>query len=130
MAVDGVILEGAFNSARQEITSHPFTWYYWTLPGSGYVFPEPWADNKVVFPTEENLKKMKSPILFLHAVDDHLVPIHIAQQMYEVAASAQNAERVKLEPFDGSGLSPGYLHNGLYRDQRLPDILKKFVLSL
>lgn len=42
-------------------------------------------------------------------------------QMYEVAASAQNAERVKLESFDGSH---GYLHNGLYRDPNLPDILK------
>ena len=42
-------------------------------------------------------------------------------QMYEVAASAQNAERVKLVSFDGS---LGYLHNGLYRDPHLPDIIK------
>ncbi|XP_070772500.1 lysophosphatidylserine lipase ABHD12 [Enoplosus armatus] len=124
---DGVILEGAFNSARQQIAVHPFTWYYWKVPGSGYFFPEPWAENKLVFPTEQNLKKMRSPILFLHAEDDHLVPIHIAEQMYEVAASAQNAERVKLVPFEGS---LGYLHNGLYRDPRLPDIIKTFVLSL
>uniref|UniRef100_A0A8C9X670 Si:ch211-117n7.7 n=1 Tax=Sander lucioperca TaxID=283035 RepID=A0A8C9X670_SANLU len=124
---DGVMLEGAFNSARQEIRLHPFTWYYWTFPGFGYFFPEPWANNKVVFPTEENLKKMRSPILFLHALDDHLVPFPIAQQMYEVAVSAQNAERVKLMSFDGS---QGYLHNGLYRDPGLPDVIKKFVLSL
>ncbi|XP_022599557.1 monoacylglycerol lipase ABHD12-like [Seriola dumerili] len=127
VALDGVILEGAFNSVRERITVHPFTWYYWTFPGTGYFFPEPWAENKVVFPTEENLKKMRSPILFLHSEDDHLVPIQIAQQMYEVAASAQNAERVKLVSFDGS---LGYLHNGLYRDPHLPDILKKFVMSL
>ncbi|KAF1376005.1 hypothetical protein PFLUV_G00226070 [Perca fluviatilis] len=124
---DGVMLEGAFNSARQEITLHPFTWYYWKFPGFGYFFPEPWANNKVVFPTEENLKKMRSPILFLHALDDHLVPFLFAQQMYEVAVRAQNAERVKLVSFDGS---QGYLHNGLYRDPGLPDILKKFLLSL
>ncbi|GLD52704.1 monoacylglycerol lipase ABHD12-like protein [Lates japonicus] len=62
---DGVILEGAFNSARQKIPVNPFIWYYWKLPGTGYLFPEPWAENKVVFPTEENLKKkMKNPILF------------------------------------------------------------------
>lgn len=124
---DGVILEGTFNSARQPITAHPFSWYYWRFPGFGHFFPEPWAENKVVFPTEENLKKMKSLILFLHAEDDHLVPIHIAQQLYEVAASTQNAERVKLVSFDGS---LGYLHNGLYKDPHLPDIIKKFVLSL
>lgn len=27
--------------------------YYWKFPGFGYFFPEPWAENKVVFPTEE-----------------------------------------------------------------------------
>ncbi|XP_056292025.1 monoacylglycerol lipase ABHD12-like isoform X2 [Pseudoliparis swirei] len=125
--VAAVMLEGAFNSARQSIPAHPFTWYYWTFPGFGFFFPEPWADNKVVFPTEENLKKMRCPILFLHAEDDHLVPIQVAQQMYEVAVSAQNAERVQLESFSGS---LGYLHNGLYRDPLLPGIIKKLVLSL
>lgn len=41
--------------------------------------------------------------------------------MYKVAVSAQNAEQVKMVSFDGS---LGYLHNGLYRDPHLPDILK------
>lgn len=41
--------------------------------------------------------------------------------MYEVAVSAQNAERVKMVSFDGS---LGYLHNGLYRDPHLPDIVQ------
>ncbi|XP_040034089.2 lysophosphatidylserine lipase ABHD12 [Gasterosteus aculeatus] len=124
---DGVMLEGAFNTAREPIQAHPFSWYYWKYPGIGYFFQEPWAENKVVFPTEENLKKMRSPILFLHSEDDHLAPIQSVQQMYEVAVSAQNAERVKLVSFDGS---LGYLHNGLYRDPHLPDIVQNFVLSL
>nr|XP_020455562.1 monoacylglycerol lipase ABHD12-like isoform X4 [Monopterus albus] len=127
VVLDGVILEGAFNSARQNITAYFFTWYYWKFPGTGYIFPEPWRDKKVVYPTEENLKKMRSPILFLHSEDDHLVPIEIARQTHEVAASAQNLERAKLVTFDGS---KGYLHNGLYRDSHLPDVIKKFVQSL
>ncbi|KAM6915859.1 lysophosphatidylserine lipase ABHD12 [Xenentodon cancila] len=127
VVLDGVILEGAFNSARQHIAFHPFIWYYWKFPGTGYMFPEPWAENKVVFPSEQNLKKMKSPILFLHAEDDHLVPIEIARQTYEVAAKAQSTDRVKLVTFDGS---LGYLHNGLYRDSELPDIIKMFASSL
>uniref|UniRef100_A0A665TXY7 Monoacylglycerol lipase ABHD12-like n=1 Tax=Echeneis naucrates TaxID=173247 RepID=A0A665TXY7_ECHNA len=124
---DGVILEATFSSTRQPVTVHPFSWYYWTLPGTGYFFPEPWAENKAVFPSEENLKKMKSPILFLHSEDDPLTPIRFAQQMYEVAVSTQNAERVKLVSFDSS---LGYLHNGLYKDPHLPDIIKRFVMSL
>ncbi|CAN9500093.1 unnamed protein product [Ophioblennius macclurei] len=127
VVLDGVILEGAFNAARQNIPFHPFIWYYWKYPGIGYLFKEPWADNKVVFPTEENLKTMRSPILFLHSEDDNLVPISVPRQLQEVAASVQNAERVKLVEFDGS---KGYLHNGLYRDPHLPDIIKNFVQSL
>ncbi|XP_074532123.1 lysophosphatidylserine lipase ABHD12 [Halichoeres trimaculatus] len=127
VALDGIILEGAFSLTRQQITGHAFTWYYWKFPGMGLFFPEPWADNKLVFPTEENLKKLKSPILILHSEDDHIVPIKIAQQMHEVAANAQSAERVKLVQFDGSH---GYLHNGLYRDPQMPDILRNFVKSL
>ncbi|CAJ1066612.1 lysophosphatidylserine lipase ABHD12 isoform X1 [Xyrichtys novacula] len=124
---DGVILEGAFSTAGQKLTMHPFTWYYWKFPGMGYLFPEPWAENKLVFATHENLKKMRCPILFLHSEDDHVVPIEIADQLYEVAVKAQNTERVKLVKFDGS---KGYLHNGLYRDPKLPDVIKNFVTSL
>ncbi|KAL3049988.1 hypothetical protein OYC64_012118 [Pagothenia borchgrevinki] len=122
---DGVILEGTFNTKGQEMPV--FTWYYWRLPGSGYLFPDPGEENKALFPSEENLKKMTCPILFLHSEDDHLAPIQTVQEMYEVAVRAQNAERVKMVPFDGS---LGYLHNGLYRDPHLPDSLQKFVLSL
>lgn len=125
---DGVILEGTFNTVRQNIPPfNPFAWRYWKFPGLGYLYRAPWEDNKFVFPTEENLKKMRSPILFLHSEDDHLVPIEVAQQTYEVAARAQNTERVKLVTFEGS---LGYLHNGLYRDPRLPEIVKRFVQSL
>lgn len=50
-----------------------------------------------------------------------LTPFTVSSQLYEVALNAQNAERVKLVTFDGS---LGYLHNGLYRDPKLPGILK------
>ncbi|XP_061766761.1 monoacylglycerol lipase ABHD12-like isoform X1 [Nerophis ophidion] len=127
IVLDGVILEGSFNIAAKKLTSHLFSWYYWTFPGLGFFFPEPWAENKVVFPSEENLRRMQSPLLFLHAEDDIIVPIDDAQQLFKVAVSAQNTERVKFVPFEAS---LGYLHNGLYKDPRLPDIIGKFMLSL
>ncbi|MEQ2265744.1 hypothetical protein XENORESO_016034, partial [Xenotaenia resolanae] len=77
---DGVILEGAFNSDRQQLQFHVFTWYYWTFSGIKNLFSFLTEEKKVVFPTEQNLKKMKSPILFLHSEDDHLVPIQIARE--------------------------------------------------
>ncbi|XP_068183067.1 monoacylglycerol lipase ABHD12-like isoform X2 [Antennarius striatus] len=125
--LDGVILEGAFIDPRQKTTAHLFAWYYWTFPCIGYFLPEPWAENNVVFPNEENLKKMRNPILFLHSEDDHMTSIWNAQKLFEAAVSTQDAERVQLVSFEAS---LGYLHNGLYRDARLPDIIKRFVLSL
>lgn len=53
--------------------------------------------------------------------DMGLTPCVVFCQLYEVALNAQNTERVKLVTFDGS---LGYLHNGLYRDPKLPGILK------
>ncbi|XP_053730978.1 lysophosphatidylserine lipase ABHD12-like [Synchiropus splendidus] len=123
---DGLILESAFCTVRQVLREHVFSWFYWKIPGHGILFPEPWANNKLVFPTEENLKKMKNPILFLHSEDDNVVPIWIVKELYEVAVSSQNAERVKMVAFEGS---LGYLHNGIYRDSRLPQIIKDFVSS-
>ncbi|XP_043993010.1 lysophosphatidylserine lipase ABHD12-like [Gambusia affinis] len=124
---DGVILEGAFNTDQQHLPYNMFSWYYWKFPGIMRLFSLLWEGKMPVFPTEHNLKKLKSPIVFLHAEDDHLVPIEIARRTYEVAAKAQSKDRVKLVTFDGS---LGYLHNGLYRDPKLPGILKEFVKSL
>lgn len=50
-----------------------------------------------------------------------LTPFVVFSQLYEVALTAQNTEQVKLVTFDGS---LGYLHNGLYRDPKLPGIIK------
>ncbi|TWW78107.1 Monoacylglycerol lipase ABHD12 [Takifugu flavidus] len=98
---DGVILEGAFNSARQEIPVHPFIWPICLIC-------------------------LLQNVLGLCS-DMDLTPFAVSSQLYEVALNAQNAERVKLVTFDGS---LGYLHNGLYRDPKLPGILKNFVQSL
>ncbi|CAB1343419.1 unnamed protein product [Coregonus sp. 'balchen'] len=128
IVVDGVIIEGAYTNIRQEGAHHPFGWFYWTFPGFEYFFLDTMAENNVIFPNDENLKRMRSRLLILHAEDDHIVPIHMAQQLYEIAQSAQNSEnQVKMIPFAGA---LGYLHNGLYKDPRLPDIIREFVHTL
>ncbi|KAG5277109.1 hypothetical protein AALO_G00113620 [Alosa alosa] len=126
--IDGVILEGAFSKVPKGGAFHPFTWFYRRFPYFEYLFLDPMSKNKVVFPSDENVRKMTSPLLILHAEDDHLVPFHMAQELFEIARNSRNSnELVKLVPFEGS---LGYLHNGIYRDPRLPDIIKQFVSSL
>ncbi|XP_062407193.1 lysophosphatidylserine lipase ABHD12-like [Sardina pilchardus] len=128
--IDGVMLEGAFSKIPpgQEGAHHPFAWFYWRFPYFEYLFLDPMSKNKVVFPSGENVRKMKSPLLILHAEDDHLVPLFMGQELFEIARNSRNSdEDVKLVPFERS---LGYLHNGIYRDPRLPDIIKQFVSSL
>ncbi|KAM7385936.1 hypothetical protein PAMP_001976 [Pampus punctatissimus] len=98
------------------LTTDALCLYNWVKERSGSSLVVIWGHS-----LGTGLKKMKSQILFLHAEDDHLVPFQFVQQLYEVAAGSQNAERVKLVSFDGS---LGYQHNGLYKDPHLPDIIK------
>uniref|UniRef100_A0A3B3ZUL8 AB hydrolase-1 domain-containing protein n=1 Tax=Periophthalmus magnuspinnatus TaxID=409849 RepID=A0A3B3ZUL8_9GOBI len=88
----------------------------WKLEGGGH---RP-STRKITY-----IKKMKSPILFLHSEDDHLARIENVEEV--ILVIAQNKDRVKLVKFDGS---KGYLHNGLYRDAKLPGVIKDFVASL
>eukprot|EP00063_Salmo_salar_P034889 XP_014009724.1 PREDICTED: monoacylglycerol lipase ABHD12-like isoform X3 [Salmo salar] len=128
IVVDGVIIEGAYTNIRQGGAHHPFAWFYWKFPGFEYFFLDTMAENNIIFPNDENLKRMRSRLLILHAEDDHIVPIHMAQQLYEIAQSAQNSEnQVKMIPFAGS---LGYHHNGLYKDPHLPGIIREFVHTL
>uniref|UniRef100_A0A8C2Q4J3 AB hydrolase-1 domain-containing protein n=1 Tax=Cyprinus carpio TaxID=7962 RepID=A0A8C2Q4J3_CYPCA len=128
---DGIILEGAFltgRGARDRPIEHPFKWFYWKFPYIQFFLFNPLKNNILVFPTDENLQKLRTPLMILHAQDDHLVPFASAQEIYRIAKKAQNSDkRVKLVPFDGS---LGYLHNGLYRDPGLPNIIREFVQSL
>ncbi|XP_042624749.1 lysophosphatidylserine lipase ABHD12-like [Cyprinus carpio] len=128
---DGIILEGAFltgRGARDRPIEHPFKWFYWKFPYIQFFLFNPLKNNILVFPTDENLQKLRTPLMILHAQDDHLVPFASAQEIYRIAKKAQNSdERVKLVRFDGS---LGYLHNGLYKDPGLPNIIREFVQSL
>uniref|UniRef100_A0A671L3H6 Monoacylglycerol lipase ABHD12-like n=1 Tax=Sinocyclocheilus anshuiensis TaxID=1608454 RepID=A0A671L3H6_9TELE len=128
---DGIILEGAFvtgRRARDQPIEHPFTWFYWKFPYIQFFLFNPLKNNIFVFPTNENLQKLRTPLMILHAEDDHIVPFASAQEIYRIAKKAQNSDkRVKLVPFDGA---LGYLHNGLYKDPGLPNIIREFVQSL
>ncbi|XP_029525683.1 lysophosphatidylserine lipase ABHD12-like isoform X3 [Oncorhynchus nerka] len=105
------------------LTTDTLYLYQWVKARSGSSLVVLWGQS-----LGTGLKRMRSRLLILHAEDDHIVPIHMAQQLYEIAQSAQNSEnQVKMIPFSGS---LGYHHNGLYKDPHLPDIIREFVHTL
>ncbi|KAI7805612.1 lysophosphatidylserine lipase ABHD12-like [Triplophysa rosa] len=124
---DGIILEGAFTTGKGGY-QHPFTWFYWKFPYIQYFLFNPLKDNILELPSNENLKKIRTPLLILHAEDDPIVPFDMAKELYSIAKNAQKSDkRVKLISFESS---LGYVHNKLYKDPRLPDIIREFVQSL
>ncbi|XP_063079456.1 lysophosphatidylserine lipase ABHD12-like isoform X2 [Engraulis encrasicolus] len=128
VTVDGVILEGAFSNIWQAGASHPFAWIYRKYPYFEYFFLDTISDNGIVFPNDENMRKLRSPVLILHSEDDHIIPFHMGKKLYEIAQQSRNSEdSVRMVPFDGSH---GYKHNGLYKEPQLPVIIKQFVQSL
>ncbi|KAJ8360297.1 hypothetical protein SKAU_G00168220 [Synaphobranchus kaupii] len=126
--VDAVILEAPYTNIREEGANHPFSKMYWKFPGFEYFFLDTIALNNVVFPNDENLKTMDSPLLILHAEDDHIVPFHMSQKLFVIAHQAQGSKnRVQIVPFSGS---LGYFHNGIYKDPNLPRIIWEFLQPL
>uniref|UniRef100_A0A8C5C751 Si:ch211-117n7.7 n=1 Tax=Gadus morhua TaxID=8049 RepID=A0A8C5C751_GADMO len=116
--VDGVILEGAFKNARgAEPQSYFYRVIFLNSPCSAYFCNG--------FSCQTNFTKMRNPLLFLHSEDDHLTTLRNAEQMYQAALSVQDDKRVRMVTFEGS---LGYLHNGLYKDPRLPAIIKIYIL--
>ncbi|KAL7889769.1 hypothetical protein AOLI_G00020270 [Acnodon oligacanthus] len=78
--------------------------------------------------TNNSLKKMRTPLLMLHAEDDQVTPFKMAQELYSIAREALKSDkRIKLVSFDRS---LRYGHNGLYKDPALPGIIREFVQTL
>ncbi|XP_037394551.1 lysophosphatidylserine lipase ABHD12-like [Pygocentrus nattereri] len=125
---DGVILEGAFTHTLQKRYAHPFAWYYWKFPYIQYYFLSLPKEKKAPVPNDENLKKMRTPLLMLHAEDDQVAPFKMAQELYSIAREALKSDkRIKLVSFERS---LRYGHNGVYRDPALPGIVREFVQTL
>ncbi|XP_058241944.1 monoacylglycerol lipase ABHD12-like isoform X3 [Hemibagrus wyckioides] len=134
--VDAVILEGAFTTGKlKKGQPHPFMWYYWRFPYIQYYFSLDSIEANVLYlPNTDklifysSLKKMTTPLMILHSKDDHMAPFWMAEELYSIAKNALKSEdKVRLVAFDASH---GYLHNGLYRDPALPNIIREFVESV
>ncbi|XP_041132150.1 lysophosphatidylserine lipase ABHD12-like isoform X2 [Polyodon spathula] len=122
---DAVILEAPYTNIREEGAHHPFAQIYRIFPAFDYFFLDSMALSNIFFPNDENLKSMSSPLMILHAKDDHVVPFEMSRKLYEIALKSQHAqENVKLVSFDSS---LGYRHNNIYKDPKLPALLWEFL---
>ncbi|XP_055393583.1 protein ABHD12B [Bubalus kerabau] len=79
--------------------------------------------DKLVFPNDENVKLLSSPLLIIHGEDDKTVPVEFGKKLYEIARNAyRNKERVKMVIFP-----PGFRHNSLCKSSVLLHTVRDFL---
>ncbi|KAM9067418.1 protein ABHD12B isoform 3-T3 [Sarcophilus harrisii] len=117
--VDAIVLEAPFTNIRDAAINYPLLKVYHKIPGFVRLFLDALTVDKIVFPNDENVKFLSSPLLILHAKDDKTVPIERGQKVYEIAHNAyKNKNRVKMIIFP-----PGFQHNFICKNPRLAMIV-------
>ncbi|CAH2328879.1 ABHD12B isoform X1 [Pelobates cultripes] len=124
---DAVILEAPYTNIREAGAYHPFGKIYHMFPWFEYFFLDTFALSNNVFPNDENVKVLSSPLLILHAEDDQVVPSSLAKKLHETALMAPHSREVKLVLFPAA---LGYKHKFIYKDPKLPGIIWNFLNSI
>ncbi|KAM9354487.1 lysophosphatidylserine lipase ABHD12-like [Pholidichthys leucotaenia] len=130
-AVDAVILEGPYTRIGEVVDNHRLTQMYKFLPGFDSLLQNIMERINIVFPNDDNLKTLISPLLILHAEDDNVVPYHMGQKLYQIALQAREKSntnaQVEMMSYDAN---LGYSHSHIYLDPSLPDVVRKFLQNL
>ncbi|XP_068110877.1 lysophosphatidylserine lipase ABHD12-like isoform X2 [Hyperolius riggenbachi] len=124
---DAVILEAPYTNIRDAGAYHPFGKIYHIYPRFDYFFLDTFALSNHVFPNDENIKVMKSPLLLLHAEDDNVVPVSMSKELYEISVNSRHPKDAKLVLFPAE---LGYKHKFIYKDPKLPKVLWAFLNSI
>ncbi|XP_037357733.1 protein ABHD12B [Talpa occidentalis] len=121
--VDAIVLEAPFTNMWVETINYPLLKIYRKLPGFLRTIKDALKEDKIVFPNDENVKFLSSPLLILHCEDDKTVPLEFGKQVYEIAYNAyRNKERVKMVIFP-----PGFQHNFLCKSPALLPAVRDFL---
>lgn len=124
---DAVILEAPYTNIRDAGAFHPFGKIYHIFPGFEYFFLDTMALDNIVFPNDENIKMLSSPLLILHAEDDHVVPSSMGKELHEIAVNARYPANKKLVLYPPE---LGYKHKFIYKDPNLAETLWEFLNSI
>ncbi|KAK2826597.1 hypothetical protein Q5P01_020811 [Channa striata] len=130
-AVDALILEAPYTRIEHLVIIHPLIKMYMFLPGFESFLSNTLKRNNLVFPNEENLKTLTSPLLILHAEDDNLVPHHMGLKLYHISLQTQEKYHtdvhVKMVSYNANlGLS----HSNIYLAPDLSNVVREFLENL
>ncbi|KAM7376250.1 hypothetical protein PAMP_005993 [Pampus punctatissimus] len=129
--VDALILEAPYTRIGEVVANHPLAKMYMFLPGFESLLWDILEMNNIVFPNDQNLKTLTSPLLILHAEDDNVVPYHMGLKLYQISLEAQKEHNkdVQVEMISYSA-SLGFSHSNIYLDPNLSSVVRRFLQTL
>ncbi|XP_037652083.1 lysophosphatidylserine lipase ABHD12-like [Sebastes umbrosus] len=130
-AVDALVLHAPFTSMKEIISYSTFTKFYNFLPGFHDLLCNILDNVNVVLANDKNVKILTCPTLFIHSKDDDTVPFEMGVRLFKIALQAKkyNNRDAPVEMITYSA-DLGYLHNHIYRDPNLPNVIGKFLQNL
>jgi len=125
-APNALILESPFNNVRDEIRHHPFSFIYRLVPTFDWFFTEPLVWNDLTFESDRHIGNINVAILILHAGDDAVIPLFLAQKLYKAALSQrpESWAGVRLVEFEEAR---GYGHKYICRAPEFSSLVEEFV---
>lgn len=139
---NGLILESPFNNLHDVIYNHPLSYpfrnFFLYIIIINFIF----FKNKIFFSfknifidplkkiglkmdTDIHITEVECPILILHAVDDHIIPVKLARKLVQVAKKANR--NVEFIEFDASR---EFKHKFIYQANELNHIVTKFLTKI
>lgn len=122
----GLILESPFNNIREEVEAHSFSLLHRKMPGFSWFILDPLQTFDICFESDRHMARVTVPVSILHAEDDIIVPHRLGIKLYESARQCMRGGQVEFHSFPSS---LGLGHKFICRSDRLPDIVRNFLLS-
>jgi len=91
-APEGIVLESPFSNLKDEVREHKFAKPFRFMPYFEHVFIGAFDRMNLHFQSDVHVRHIRAPILFLHADDDHVIPYHLCQRLYESSLKMENGE--------------------------------------
>ncbi|XP_041668742.1 lysophosphatidylserine lipase ABHD12-like [Cheilinus undulatus] len=130
-SVDAVILESPYTKIGEVVINHPLAQIYMLFPGLESLLWNILEKNNILFANDENLEKMSTPLLILHAEDDNMVPYQMGVKLHQIALQTKKKHnsdvRVELISY---AADLGFCHIDIYLDPNLTDVVTKFLQNL
>lgn len=127
LKVDGIILEGGFTNVIQGAKdSYPAYLFSCVYPSFllEMILKHSFNVRQISMVTDENIAKVKEPILLLHAEDDDIIPFYHGVKLFNIVTRSEHHSK---HTFIQLKSHHKYSHNFVYKCDKLYPMIRDFI---